>query len=446
MMRHILAAAAVLLGGCAERGVLSLTSKSAVDAPVYAANKVLFLEPNVDAAGKLVNARRANLKDGYQLAETVRGGALVGTRRSVKNRQPISILVSRAYLPATARTCNKRPSDALFSGKGRDIAVLLDLSTSADREEFIAVWYERNVVPDQTLSFQDLLVYSSDAWDAKYPPYFRMRLVDVSSERDTAVGALLDQVRASSATITSLAGAPAAAPVLGVAALAARQVLAHEKNKSLVDFTFQLYGEHLLAEAGGVPLGVLQTGGMLVTAPPCEAGNAFWENDLQFDHRLNRIVRQNAVEPMPYIFATVLTADLAVPQIVRTRSAEIMRRLTDPQIAQAEIEESLKDVTRLQGALEALNAREQFRRRASKDSFAQLVTGTAGNFDALDTTEKTFYLNAFFQVTGRAMNSATEYKGWMDNCSAGAKFNAEAARFEVDPAVKGKDGAECWPA
>lgn len=434
----------LILSGCALRGELGLQDSSAVQTPVYTANKVLFLETKLDDQGKPIDPRHSKLSDGYELADQVQRQK-VGLRRSVKNRQPISILVSRAYIPSTTKTCNRRNSDILFGGKGRDIAVLLDVSTSSERQDFIAVWYQRDVPPDEVLSFQDLLVYSSDAWDAKYPPYFRLRLVDVSSERNTAVGALLDQVRSSSATITSLLGVPGGAPVVGIAALAARQVLAHEKNKALVDFTFQLYGEHLLSEAGGVPLGILQTGGMVVSAPPCDAGIGFWENSLEYDHRLGRIERDGTIQAMPYVFATVLSADLSVPQIVKTRSAAIMKRLTDPQIAQTEIDEALKDVTRLDGALKALNARETYRRRPSKDAFATLVTDTSTSFSTLDSAEQSFFLTAFYQVTGRSFSTPAEYASWITNCSDAASYNADAARFEIDKAVVGKDTKRCWP-
>jgi hypothetical protein len=434
----------VLASGCSLRGELGLEDNSAVQTPVYTANKVLFLESKLDGQNKPIDPRHSRLSDGYELVDQARTSER-GLRRSVKNRQPISILVSRAYIPSTAKTCNRRNSDILFGGNGRDIAVLLDVSTSSERQDFIAVWYQRDVPPNETLSFQDLLVYSSDAWDAKYPPFFRLRLVDVSSERNTAVGALLDQVRSSSSSITSLLGVPGGAPVVGIAALAARQVLAHEKNKALVDFTFQLYGEHLLSEAGGVPLGILQTGGMVVTAPPCDAGNGFWENSLEYDHRLGRIEQGGAIQPMPYVFATVLSADLSVPQIVKTRSAAIMKRLTDPQIAQTEIDEALKDVTRLDRALQALNARETYRRRPSKEAFKTLVSNTSTSFSGLDSSEQAFFLTAFYQVTGRSLSTPTEYLNWLTNCSDVAKYNTDAARFEVDKSLVGVDTQKCWP-
>lgn len=434
-MRLIIIACAFLLSGCVTRGDTRLDDVSVVRAPAYSANRVLFAKSSPDN-------RYADLKEGYEIAADA---ARPGSRRSVRNRDPLSIVISRAYVPADIATCNARSSDFLL-GKDRDIAVLLDVSSATDRQEFIAVWYETNVPAGQVLTFQDLLVYSSDSWDAKYPPYFRLRLVDVSAERNTATGELLKQVRSSSSTIAGLVGVPEAGPILGIAALAANQVLGHEKNRALVDFTFQLYDEGLLGQSGGVPLGILQTGGMVVTAPPCGSANDFWTSSFKFDHRLQRIAgEQGPMQGMPYVFATILTADLSVPQIVRTRSAAIMKRLTDPQVAQADLAAAQADAGKLTAALNALNVRETFRRRPSKESFATMVSDVSSSWGSLDAAEQGFFKDAFYQITGAALPDAAAYKAWTANCSVAAPFNAQTGRFEPDTTINGKDTKPCWP-
>jgi hypothetical protein len=442
-MRSIVAVVMTLaLAGCSTlRGDPPWGDGDAVRTPTYSANKVLFMEPDP------TNGRYALLKDGYEAVASVNDAKSQGARRSIRNRQPLSIVVSKAYLPATAtaQKCgNGRMSDILYS-KGRDIAVLLDISASADKQEFIAVWYQQDVPPNEYLSFENLLVYSTDAWDSKFPPYFRMRLVDVSAERNTAVGELLGQIRASSTTITTMVGAPEAGPLLGVASLAASQVLAHERNRALVDYTFQLYGAHLLGEAGGMPLGVLQTGGMLVTARPCGQEETFWSTPLKFDHRLQRIT-DNAgnVQAMPYIMTTIMTADLAVPQVVRSRTAAITKRLTDPKVVQAEIRDAMQDAQRLSTALGALSERETFRRRPSKAAFAVMVGNVNANWSNIDPVEQGFFLDAFYQISGVSFINAQGYVDWATRCSAAAKFDPETARFNADPNIKDANGVACW--
>lgn len=433
----------MLLSGCGLlRGDLGLNEAGAVQTPAYAANKVLFLDPPAtpDAASP---GRYAPLAESYELAQRIAAGDKTGLRRSVLNRQPLSIVISRAYVPASLKTCASRLSDIAF-GKGRDIAVLLDVASSADKQEFIAVWYQRDVKPGDVLNFKDLLVYSSDAWDSKFPPYFRLRLVDVSSERNTAVGSLLSQVRSSSKAIAGMAGAPEASPLIGIAALAAQQVLAHEKNISLVDFTFQLYGANLLSEAGGVALGVLQSGGVMITAPPCGQGNSYWNGKFQYDNRLDRIeTMDGAIQDVPYVSATILTADLSVPQIVRTRSEAIMKRLTDPQVVQSELLSARDDAAKLVTALNMLNVRESFRRRPSKEGFETLVTNVSTT--TLDDAEKGFFLDSFYQTTGRNLPDFAAYQAWIKNCSAIAEFDSEAGRYKVDATKMDTNGDACWP-
>ena len=132
-----LAAAYLLLSGCGSlRSELGLTDTSAVQTPAYPANKVLFLDPPkenpIDPADPM---RYAPLAEGYEIAQRI-GSGVEGTRRSVKNREPLSIVISKAYVPETLKLCVPRLSDIAFS-KGRDIAVLLDVGASADKQEFI---------------------------------------------------------------------------------------------------------------------------------------------------------------------------------------------------------------------------------------------------------------------------------------------------------------------
>jgi hypothetical protein len=408
---------------------------------------VLFLDPSTDPKAAEEAGRRVPLAESYELAQKIAQKTPAekdkSLRRSILNRQPVSIVISKAYIPASLKACVPRASDIVF-GKGRDIAVLLEVATATNEHQFIAVWYQRDVKPGDDLNFRDLLVYSRDAWDSKFPPFFRIRLVDVSAERNTGTENLLKQINGAAGTITALAGAPEATPLLGIAGLVGDLVLAHEKNIPLVDFTFQLFAASTLDEAGGVPLGVLQTGGVIVTAPPCGLHNDYWEEKLQFDYRLNRVEGLNgAVREQPYVTATILSSDLSVPQIVRTRADAILKRLTDPQVVQTELLDATNDATKLVNALAALSERETFRKRPTKDTFATLVTKvTSANLDAPETE---FYLDNFYQVTGITLPDFAAYGDWLTRCSANATFDEQAAKFHADKAVMGTDGKSCWP-
>ncbi|MDO7837099.1 hypothetical protein Q4610_18810 [Sphingobium sp. HBC34] len=452
----------LLLAGCSLHGPLGLDDKSAVRTSAYSANKVLFLNPTTMSKpaqpGVKDELRYAELLEAHQVAADIQAGR-TSKRRSVLNRQPVSIVINRAYVPATLRQCAKRLSDIF--GKRRDIAVLLETSTANDKQESIAVWYQQGVMidgksaastdsagviggpqPDGTLNFQDLLVFSEDSWNSNFPPYFRMRLIDVSAERNTGVGALLDQIEGSTKAITGLIGVPDS-PLIGIAKLAAKQILGNEENIPILDFTFQLYGSSMLDEAGGVPLGVLQTGGVVVTAPPCGSDNSYWDEKLKFDYTLNRIEDiTGEVREQPYIFATILTSDLAVPSIVRTRSDAIMKRLTDPKVTGDELLVAQADAAKLTSALSVLATREAFRRRPNKASFAKLVGDASAK--QIDESEKGFYLDTFYRATQRNLPDFAAYGSWVLNCSAAAEFDAEAGYFKKDKSVNGVDGQPCW--
>lgn len=82
-----------------------------------------------------------------------------GTEDFIRNGEPVAIILNKVYLPATlTKGKNARITNLIGANKTRDIAVLVDLGFDAKGEtQSAAVWYETNLSPDETLSFQDLL-------------------------------------------------------------------------------------------------------------------------------------------------------------------------------------------------------------------------------------------------------------------------------------------------
>jgi hypothetical protein len=196
-----------------------------------------------------------------------------------------------------------------------------------------------------------------------------------------------------------------------------------------------------------VPLGVLQTGGVIVTAPPCDQKVDYWERDLSFDHRLDRVRARSgdkAVQEVPYIFATILGADLSVPQIVQDRSAEIMKRLTDPQVAQRDIAAAYQEADKLKTSLQILSEWERFRRQPTKGTFVTTFESIKKIKDHLDVGVQSWLLNSFYQVTGEPLGSFDEYAAWLTRCGDRAQFDTGAGRYSVDYAIQGTDQKACW--
>lgn len=439
-------AQALTLGGCDLARSVGFGDGDVVISPAYSANRLMLLEPSADPQYSRLRypAERPNPRDPSD------------TRQPVLNRQPISIIISKVHVPTSLAQCINRLSDPLFQGK-RDIAVLLDTATQAGPSTALAVWYETGISPGQYLTFENLLVYSTAAWDSRFPPYFRVRLIDVTAERNAATRSALDTVRENGPRIGTLLQAPGASPLISAASEVGKLVLANERNVALLDFTFQLFGEQLAAGGGGAPLGVLQTGGMILTAPPCPAEGEppmFPRGRLRHDNFEFQIVNDdNVALDMPFVYATILSADLAVPDVVRDRSTAIMARLSGPAASASQIDEALKSVGELQASLAALSARERFRTTPNLNSLENFINQAvvfapvpddASTPVRVDASVESFLLTALYQATGKVLESPDAYKTWFDNCKGVLDFDIQAGRAIPANGAVGADGNACW--
>lgn len=377
---------------------------------------------------------------------------------AVKNGDPVTIIVNKAYVPITSAdaTQNARLADLFANRKTRDIAVLLDFGARAEQEEnFIAVWYQRDVPPDEPLSFQDLVVYSQDNWDDRVPPYFRMRLVDVSNERNTRTEELLNQVSSLSGNLLSVVSSPLAGPAMSIATRAAQLALANSKNLLLIDYTFQFYSAAQIKEAGGVPLGQFRKGGILVMGQPYTAKSSinpnptaqgagtekentpkpsFWENNFQFDFKLRRVLSvPESASPtpvavdVPYMLATVMTTEAVIPNVVKRRSQQITKVLTDREAVRSELSSVIDEAGKLQKSLQAFKMREDFSQSPSKDSFGKFLDTALAN--ELPDPESAWLLASLRNVTQVNLGSFQNYKEWFDRCGNAVPFEPESRKF-----------------
>ena len=406
-----------------------------VNTPRFNANKLLFMgEPKVDANkvqvwSELEDPSTVSLKD-------------VEADHRVHNNDPVTIVVNRVALPASL-TDNEGP-------KTRDIAVILDFAaTAGQREQSIVVWYQRGVPADEPLSFNDLVVYSQDRWDNRVPPYFRMRLVDVSAERSARTLELLNQVGGFSGSLAQVFLRPVAGPIIETAARAAAAVLSGRDNEMLVDFTFQLFSSAQTSQAGGVPLGLFRKGGLVVMGLPADRTRDYWANSFVFEHVSTRVYTEDASETRnltdaPFLLATVITADVVVPDVVRARSQAITELLSESNLAHDSLDIVLDSLSKLETSLEVFKEKELFANAPTVDSFTGFVGKVDGSFKALSDAEW-FTVRATMQrVTGKHLTTSKEYLDWIENCRKHVPFDPDTRRFNLDQAV---DNAppECKP-
>lgn len=433
-----------------------------VSTPRYQANKLFYLDGAItERPGGSI--RYSHMQDPLLLAT----GEAVQTD-AVENGDPVSIIVNRVSLPESL-TADGGPET-------RDIAVLLDFAGQAgEAESAIVVWYQRGVPANEPLSFRDLLVYNQDSWDNRVAPYFRMRIVDVSTERNVRTRELLNQVSNFSGTLGQIFAGPAAGPVIELAGRAAQLVLANDDNELLIDFTFNLYSPAQISEAGGMPLGVFRRGGLMVSALPDGQDRNYWANEFWFDHLTSQIWRKSddkstgAEQPettvassentrtiggsptnllttatsgsqtipdllslvdSPFLLATVVTSEAVVPAVVSRRSKIITETLSSSAIIRENIGEVIKDAESLVASLELMRARESFARNPTISGFKNFVGEVSGNAE-LQGPEKFWALSVMRNTVGVRRATADEYLHWLTECDM-VQLDAETRQFNLD--------------
>ncbi|MBT3659637.1 MAG: hypothetical protein HN540_07660 [Rhodospirillaceae bacterium] len=408
-----------------------------VNTPVYRGNKIFYGEKFRDEEE---NSRRwSNLMEPHEYETDT---------EAVDNGDPVSIIVNRAYVPLTLTNSeqNGRLSTLLGGSKTRDIAVLIDFGAKAgEKEEFIAAWYQRDVPPDEPLSFQYLIVYSQDSWDSRVPPYFRLRIVDVTNERNTRTGELLNQISGAGTTVASLIGSPLLAPVVNIATRAASLVLANEENRNLIDFTFNVFSTAQKGEAGGMPLGHFKAGGIVVLGQPFETDYTFWEDDFQYDFKLRRVQKLNEkanVVPAPFMIVTVMTAGAVVPNVVKRRSQRIAKVLSDRDAVRQELGDVIEDAGKLLKSLQTLEFREQFAKFPSKTSFNTMLNQLQVNWAGLPSGERNWLLSVVRSTTNINRSTVAEYVAWNTACAVDTPFSVEKREFDPS-AYTGANAAQC---
>jgi hypothetical protein len=268
---------------------------------------------------------------------------------SIQDGDPLSVIVSGVRIPED------------LSGR-RDIAVILDIATTADSTtQPIVVFYQRDVPGGQMLNFQNLLVYYDPHWDSTVPPYFRLRIIDVRSERSGRTRELLDRSANLGAAISGLFPHPII-PIVTTASEAAKLLLANPENRILLDYSVQFYYTN---NKSRIPLSPLRAGEWLVLGRPSkrvlsenayslldggESPAEFWRQPLYLDRRSGqiRVLSTQKPVPCPYISVIVANQDAQIPKVVMDRSADLFRIVSS--------QAGKTDSTQLTSKLQTLNS------------------------------------------------------------------------------------------
>jgi hypothetical protein len=422
--------------GCATGPELFGEGALVVNTPVYRANRVFYLEPRQVSSDEGGGQLYYDLVDPVVISYRPRTTTVA---EPVENGEPVTVVINKAYIPSDTA---KGKLD-----KTRDIAVLIDLGFQPGKQEFIAVWYQRDVPVNEELSFSSIPVYSLDAWNSDAPPRFRVRLVDVTAERNTRTAEMLTLASQISGSVISLVGTPASGMAVEIATHAARLVLANQKNTNLVDYEFYFFSEGQLAEAGGAPLALFRKGAMVITGRPRGQDESFWSQPLQYDHEQKRLQHYNSEGPgkrveSPYVLASVLTAEALISNLVKQRSAYITKILTDSAPAvQADLAGLKRNAEELLKSLQVLETRQDFRDFPTLNGFEVFLNTTKTNENDIPKAERNFLLFSIRNSTGVIRANAAEYFNWWNKCKQ---------HYTIDPNTKkivekddGKTPPEC---
>ena len=337
---------ALTLAGCAPGpSLVGDSSYAANTSRAFTENRVFYLDRarNVPPAG--VNGAdascqcvsvRALLPSYERPAPDADGASDARSADEIPSGSPLSVIVSQVRLPES------------LSGPV-DVAVVLDIvmgDQPAERATSLVVFYQRDVRGGMTLNFGNLLVYTTEQWDASSPPFFRLRVLDVRTERNQATGVLLDQVSNLASSLGDLVPSPAL-PAISLAIRTASLVLANQDNRVIIDYSVQFFGSDLVNAVGGrSDLASLQRGAWIVVGRPRDQSSRFWRSPLVLDRRTGELfderdvpatprpITREPAEPVrfgvqaPYILMTTVPYSARVYGLVQERSAALLRLLT----------------------------------------------------------------------------------------------------------------------
>lgn len=232
-----------LLAGCAG-GEPRIGDAYTVHTPIYADNRIFYLKPGDDERARVLEQAGAPASSDAERQLAVPANA------------PLSIMMRSVEIPALKDAAGVKTAG--IDGPA-DYAVILDIAAKDDgSNQSIVVWYQRGVQPDQSLNFSNLLVYYVQRWDERVAPSFRLRVMDVTTERNAETLRALQRAQGVANGAASLANNPLVSPLVGVAFTAAELVLANQRNRMVLDYSVQLYSQSAVSQSAGSNLGLLK--------------------------------------------------------------------------------------------------------------------------------------------------------------------------------------------
>jgi hypothetical protein len=349
-----------------------------------------------------------------------------------RHNNPISVVLQSVRLP----------SDLPTGATGTiDVAVVLDIHTSTNRGlTTLMAFYQRDVPPGQELNFANLLVYADPMWDEANPPYFRIRIIDVASERNRNTQHFFDKFSNLSGQISGLVPHPAI-PLVAKAIEAAGIVLNNRQNKILLDYQIQFYSQRHIDEAGGAILSPLVAGEWYVVGRAQDQDSTFWETSFEIDRETGKIVTFREAERdengeiivkegyqevhVPYVKVALVKADAQVPKLVLDRSETLMALLSTT-AGKSDVDSLEQVISNLISAVDAFSVERRLRKYRSVEDLRAIINRLKLDEEqSLNVHEKRRLIFVMNAVSEENFNTPQEWTSWWDKLE-----KADLAQYE----------------
>jgi len=289
---------ALALSGCATGPTLYTSAQNTPAA--HPENKVLFVDL-LDWHGKPNRYQYVDLKYGFELEyadSDAKTEDRIPFKDIIQKNDEFSIILNAVWIP-------NLPRKSFFStflcwvgleDPGRDIAVILDIIAENGETKPLVVAYQRGVQGGHLLNFKNIVVYNTSSWDGIHQPYFHLRILDVSSERNKNTQELLDSAATS---VNSLAGIVPSAyfPHISQAIKTSKYILGNKMNEILLDYKIQFFNLSLTDEQIGITQSVNQVldrfaqGNWIALGRPEYTSPVFWDSSFKYNRKTQQIHR-----------------------------------------------------------------------------------------------------------------------------------------------------------
>jgi hypothetical protein len=377
----------------------------AINTPTYFDNKVFYVLPKLEED-------QYPLKRADQLTED--------SSSRINHGSPLSVILNSVVLP---------PSQ---SEGTKDVAVVLEIGTASGGESApIVAWYQRGVRADQPLNFSNLLIHFEPRWDARVAPLVRIRVVDVSSERNDEARDALAQVGALANGMGSfIPGTSQATVALGIKA--ASLVISNRSNTQLLDYTVQFYSDEAIAASNNTGLTPLRRGRILLVGRPLQQTSAYWATFKgSLDPATAQVFSNNQAVSSPVVTITVSVAQSIVPAIVAQRSSYLTTLLTAAQ--QSDVSAVLTAGRSVYDGARTFAAIENLRRNrdpVSLSSLIQLEQNTGA--DKVSDDDKALIRSTLKELTTCGVSSTAAVLAWKNANPNGFVFDEGKFKLKGD--------------